>query len=52
MTKLMNARVEKKYLVPRFEVVDLDPLIVSSFCTLLVELGAVVGLLLTFIQFS
>ena len=52
MTKQMNAGVEEVYLISRFEVLDLDSLIVPSFRTLLVELGAVVGLLPPFIQFS
>ena len=50
MTKQMNARVEEEYLISCFEVLDLDSLIVPSFCPLLVELGAVVGLLPPFIQ--
>jgi len=52
MTEQTNVGVEKEYLVSRFEVLDLDSLIVPSFRTLLVELGAVVGLLPPFIQFS
>ena len=52
MTEQTNAGVEKEYLVSRFEVLDLDSLIVPSSRTLLVELGAVVGLLPPFIQFS
>ena len=52
MTKQSNARVEKEYLISRFEVLDLDSLIVPSFRPLLVELGAVVGLLPPFIQLS
>ena len=52
MTKQMNARVEEEYLISRFEVLDLDSLIVPSFRPLLVELGAMVGLLPPFIQFS
>ena len=49
MTKQMNARVEKEYLISLFEVLDLDPLVMPSFCTLLVEVGAVVGLFSPFI---
>ena len=52
MTKQTNAGVEEEYLICRFEVLDLDSLIVPSFRLLLVELGAVVGLLPPFIQFS
>ena len=52
MTKQMNAGVEEVYLISYFEVLDLDSLIVPSFRLLLVELGAVVGLLSPFIQFS
>ena len=48
----MNMGVEEEYLISCFEVLDLDSLIVPSFCPLLVELGAVVGLLPPFIQFS
>jgi hypothetical protein len=49
MTKKMNAGVKEWYLVSRFEMLDLDSLIVPSFRPLLVELGAVVGLLPLFI---
>ena len=52
MTKQMNVGVKEAYLISHFEVLDLDSLIVLSFCPLLVELGAVVGLLPPFIQFS
>ena len=52
MTKQTNAGVEKEYLISRFEVLDLDSLIMPSFRPLLVELGVVVGLLPPFIQFS
>ena len=52
VTKETNARVEKEYLISRFEMLDLDSLIVPSFCALLVEFRAVVGLLPPFIQFS
>ena len=52
MTKQTNAGVEEEYLISGFEVLDLDSLIVPSFRTLLVELGAVVGLLPPFIQLS
>ena len=48
----MNARVEKEYLISSLEMLDLDPLVVQSFCMLLVELGDVVGLFPPFIQFS
>jgi len=48
----MNVGVKEAYLISHFEVLDLDSLIVLSFCPLLVELGAVVGLLPPFIQFS
>jgi hypothetical protein len=48
----MNARVKEQYLISRLEVLYLDPLIMPSLCSLLVELGAVVGLLPPFIQFS
>jgi len=47
----MNAGVKEEYLVSRIEMLDLDSLIVPSFRLLLVELGAVVGLLPPFIQF-
>ena len=52
MNKKSNAGVEKEYLISRFEVLDLDSLVMLSFHPLLVELGAVVGLLPPFIQFS
>ena len=52
MTKQTNAGVKEEYLVSHFEMLDLDSLIVPSFHPLLVELGAVVGLLSPFIQFS
>jgi hypothetical protein len=52
MTNQTNARVEKEYLISRFEMLDLDSLIVPSFRALLVEFRAVVGLLPSFIQFS
>jgi hypothetical protein len=52
MTKQTNAGVEKEYLISCFEMLDLDSLIMPSFHPLLVELGAVVGLLPPFIQFS
>ena len=52
MTKQMNAGVKEEYLVSRFEMLDLDSLIVPSFRPLLVELRAVVGLQPPFIQFS
>ena len=52
MTKQMNASVKEEYLISRFELLYLDSLVVPSFCLLLVELGAVVGLLPPFIQFS
>ena len=52
MTKQMNTGVEKEYLISHFGVLDLDSLIMPSFRPLLVELGAVVGLLPPFIQFS
>ena len=51
MTKQMNAGVKEEYLISRFEVLDLDSLIMPSFRPLLVELGAMVGLLPPFIQF-
>ena len=44
--------IKDEYLIPQLEMLDLDLLIVSSFHLLLVELGAVVGLLPPFIQFS
>ena len=49
MTKQMNTGVEKEYLISHFGVLDLDSLIMPSFHPLLVELGAVVGLLPPFI---
>ena len=52
MTKQMNAGVKEQYLVSRFEMLHLDSLIVPSFRPFHVELGAVVGLLSPFIQFS
>ena len=52
MTKQTNVRVEKEYLISRFEMLDLDSLIVPSFWALLVEFRAVVGLLPPFIQFN
>ena len=52
MTKQLKVGVKEQYLVPRFEMLDLDSLIVPSFRPLLVELGDVVGLLPPFIQFS
>ena len=52
MTKQTYARVENEYLISRFEMFDLDTLVMPSFCTFLVEFGAVVGLLPPFIQFS
>ena len=52
MTKQTNAGVKEEYLVSHFEMLDLDSLIVPSFRLLLVELGAMVGLLPPFIQFS
>ena len=52
MTKQTNAVVKEEYLASRFEMLDLDLLIVPTFCLLLVELGAVVALLPPFIQFS
>jgi hypothetical protein len=52
MTKQTNAGVEEEYLISRFEVLDLDSLVMLSFHPLLVELGALVGLLPPFIQFS
>ena len=52
MTKQTNVGVNEDYLISRFEVLDLDSLIVPSFRPLLVELGAVVGLLPPFIQLS
>ena len=52
MSKQSNAGVEKEYLISRFEVLDLDSLIMPSFRPLLVGLGVVVGLLSPFIQFS
>ena len=48
VTKETNVRVEKEYLISRFEMLDLDSLIMSSFHPL-GELGAVVGLLPPFI---
>jgi len=48
----MNAGVKEQYLASRFEMFDLDSLIMPSFRPLLVQLGAVVGLLSPFIQFS
>ena len=52
MTKQLKVGVKEQYLVPRFEMLDLDLLIVPPFRPLPVELGAVVGLLPPFIQFS
>ena len=52
MTKETNTRVEKEYLISRLESLDLDLLVMPSFCMLLIELGAVVGLLPPFIQLS
>ena len=52
VTKETNVRVEKEYLISRFEMLDLDSLIMSSFHPLLVEPEAMVGLLPPFIQFS
>ena len=52
MTKQTNAGVEEEFLISGFEVLDLDSLIMPSFRPLLVELGAVVGLLPPFIQLS
>jgi hypothetical protein len=48
----MNAGVKEEYLVSCFEMLDLDSLIMPSFHPLLVDLGAVVGLLPPFIQFN
>ena len=48
----MKAGNREEYLISHFEMLDLDPLILSFFHSLLVELGAVVGLLPPFIQFS
>ena len=48
----MKARNREEYLISHFEMLDLDPLIMSCFHPLLVELGAVVGLLPPLIQFS
>ena len=47
----MKAGNREEYLISHFEMLDLDPLILLSFHPLLVELGAVVGLLPPFIQF-
>ena len=52
MTKQMNARVKKEYLISRLELLDVNSLVMPSFRSLLVELGAVVGLLPPFIQLS
>ena len=52
MTKQMDAGVKEEYLISRFEVLDLDSLIMPSFDPLFIELRAVVGLLPPFIQFS
>ena len=52
MTKQTNAGVEEEYLISGCEVLDLDSLIMPSFRPLLIELGAVVGLLPLFIQFN
>ena len=52
MTKQLKVGVKEQYLVPHFEMLDLDSLIVLSFRPLLVYLGAVIGLLPPFIQFS
>ena len=48
----MKAGNREEYLISHFEMLDLDLIILSSFHPLLVELGAVVGLLPPFIQFS
>jgi hypothetical protein len=48
----MNTRVKEEYLISHFEVLDLDSLIVPSLRLLLIELGAMVGLLPPLIQFS
>ena len=52
MTKQANTGVKEEYLISRFELFDLDTLIMPSFCSLFVEFRAVVGLLPPFIQFS
>ena len=52
MTKQANAGVKEEYLIPRFELFDLDMLIMPSFCLLFVEFRAMVGLLPPFILFS
>ena len=52
MTKQTNAGVEKEYFISRFELFDLDMLILPSFCSLFVEFRAMVGLLPPFIQFN
>ena len=52
MTKQANTGVDKEYLVSRFELFDLDTLIMPSFCSLFVEFSDVVGLLPPFIQFN
>ena len=53
MTEQTYASVNEEYLISRSELLlDLDSIVMPSFCTLLVELGAVVGLLSPFIQFS
>jgi hypothetical protein len=48
----MNTGVEKEYLISRFELFDLDTLIMPYFCSLFEEFRAVVGFLPPFIQFS
>ena len=48
----MKAGNREEYLIFHFEMLDLSPLIVSSFHLLPVEIGAVAGLLPPFIQFS
>ena len=52
MTKQSNAGVKEEYLIPRLKLLDLDSLIVPTFRTLLVYLGAMVRFFPPLIQFS
>jgi hypothetical protein len=52
MTKLTNARVKEKFLISRLELLDLDSLVVPSFCYFHVQLGTVVSLFPSFLKFG
>ena len=52
MTKQTKVGIKEWYLIPQLEMLDFDLLIASSFHPLLVEFGAMVGLLPPFIQFN